>query len=146
MKKLTGSLTLYRIQAFSQSEILELLDFDTIQGIQQKDPHPFFQAYSIAHEGVSQPKILDDEQKPICWGRRAIQSLKNLVLKGIKLFKGHNKDNSTKNRESIGEVVGNIEKEIDGKLNNVEITYHTPEQVEEAKQYDVCSQEGSWNF
>lgn len=137
-----------RIQSFSQSEILNMLDRKLIEDIKKTDPHPFFQAYSICHPGSSNPKLLDEtEVLPVHWPKKAVQSLKNLVLKGLKLFKGHNKDNSIENRGGeLGEVIANVEKEINGELNHIVITYHKPEQIEEAKKYDICSQEGEWNF
>jgi hypothetical protein len=141
------TLILYKIQAFNQNEILAMIDNETLNKIKQTDPHPFFQVYSICHDGVSNPKLLGDtDNKPISWSRRAVQSLKNIVLKGIKFFRGHNADNSVENRDPIGEIVANKEIEIDGKLNHIAIAYHRPEVVKEVKEYDICSQEGIWNF
>ena len=140
------SLICKSIQAFTQDDILKLLPESTLREIKAVDPHPFFQMYSICHEGESTPKILDSEEKPISWGRRAIQSIKNIITKGIKFFSGHNKDNSTKGRRELGEVVHSFEKEIDGKLNHVVIGYYPPETREEVQKYDVCSQEANWNF
>ena len=39
-----------------------------------------------------------------------------------------------------------FEKEIDGKLHHVFISYHPSDVREEAKNYDICSQEAEWNF
>jgi hypothetical protein len=140
------TLILYKIQAFSQNEILSMIDSETLNKIKQTDPHPFFQVYSICHDGVSNPKLLGGNDKPITWSRRAVQSIKNIVLKGIKFFRGHNADNSTNDRDPIGEIVANKEIEIAGKLNHIAISYHRPEVVDEVKGYDICSQEGIWNF
>jgi hypothetical protein len=137
----------YKLQAFTQNEILELIPVDVLNKIKQKDPHPYFQLYSICHEGMSQPKLLGEtSSKPIFWPRKAIQSLKSIIMKGIKLFKGHNDDNSIKGRESFGEVIHSFQQEIQGNLNHLIITYHTPEQKEEAKKFDIVSQESIWNF
>jgi len=143
----------YKIQSFSNNEILNMIPVDVLNEIKQKDEHPFIQMYSIAHDGISNPKLLNknndlnyQNKKPVHWTRKAIQSIKNIVLKGIKLFKGHNADNSTENRESMGEIIHNEEREIEGKLHHIVYTYHPKEKVEEAKKLDVCSQEGFWNF
>ena len=140
------TLVCHKTQAFTDSEILALIPADVLAGIKAKDPHPFFQAYSICHEGVSTPTLIGDVAKPIQWTRKAIQSIKNVITKGIKFFKGHNSDNSTTGRKELGEIVHSFEKEIDGVLHHVAISYHSPEVKNEAKQYDICSQEAEWNF
>lgn len=140
-------LTMIKIQAFNEADIIGMLSPEILKEIKQKDEHPFFQVYSVCHEGVSTPKLLNEQNaRPIRWLRNAVQSIKNIVLKGVKLFKGHNKDNSTNDREPLGEVIQSFEKEIDGKLHHIAITYHPKEKIEEVKKYDVCSQEGIWNF
>jgi hypothetical protein len=123
---------------------MALIDNDTITKIKATDPHPFFQAYSICHEGTSQPSILGDTARPIHWTRAAVQSIKNIILKGIKFFKGHNADNSTENRESLGEIVANTERELDGKLHHIAIGYFPNK--EKVSDSDICSQEANWNL
>lgn len=135
-----------RIQALTDNEILSLIPADVLSGIKAKDPHPFFQAYSICHEGVSTPTLLGDTSRPIHWTRRAVQSIKNVITKGIKFFLGHNDDNSTAGRRELGEIVASFDKELDGVLHHVAISYHSPEVREEVKKYDICSQEAEWNF
>lgn len=136
-----------QIQSFSNDEILRMIPANVLAEIKTIDPHPYFQAYSIAHEGESNPKILDDqEQKPILWTRRAIQSIKNTILNGIKLFCGHNKDNSTSGRREVGKVVHNEQREINGELHHIVIAYHPQDVKEEVKEYDICSQEAEWDL
>ena len=140
-------LSVKRVEAFSQVDILKNISKDVLEKIKAKDPHPFFQAYSICHEGVSTPTVLEDnESKPIRWTRKAVQSIKRIFTQGVKFFLGHNVDNSTDNRRVLGEVVGDFQKEIDGKLHHVVISYHPPEVKNEVKKYDICSQEAIWNF
>jgi len=86
----------------------------------------------------------DGDQKPIHWTRKAIQSLKNVINKGVKFFKGHNKDNSTDNRPTMGEVVSSTIKEIGGKLSHIVVGYFPNR--EEAERMDICSQEAEWNL
>lgn len=135
-----------KIQGFTQDDILQKLPQEILSEIKSKDSHPFFQMYSLCHEGVSVPKILGEKAQPITWPKKAIQSIKNVITKGIKLFVNHNKDNSTTNRKRIGEIVHSYEEEREGKLHYVIITYHKPDEREEAKKYDICSQEADWNF
>lgn len=135
-----------RIQAFTDSEILALVPAETLKAIKEKDPHPFFQAYSICHEGVSMPRLIGDTAKPIHWTKKAVQSIKNVIKNGVKFFLGHNEDNSTTGRRELGEVVHSFEKEIDGALHHVVISYHSPDVREEVKKYDICSQEAEWSF
>lgn len=135
-----------KIQAMDKQEILSHIPVDILQNIKTKDPHPFFQAYSIAHEGESNPTVLGDTSKPIHWSRRAIQSIKNIITKGVKFFLGHNEDNSTIGRREIGEIITDFQKEIDGKLHHIVIGYHPQDVREEVKNYDICSQEANWNL
>jgi hypothetical protein len=134
---------------FSQQEIIALIPIDILNKIKSKDSHPFFTAYSIAHEGTSNPKILNDDnsnQKPITWMRKAIQSIANKALIGIKFFSKHNKDNSTNNRKIYGEVIAETQKEINGVLHHIVIGYHPKDVIDDVKKMDVCSQEGIWNL
>jgi len=147
MRSINVQLISYRLQAFSQNEILELIDPAVLQEIKAKDEHPFFQMYSICHEGNSKPKIIGEDNKtPMTWTRKAIQSIKNVIKRGINFFKNHNEDNSTNNRPSLGEIVGYTEKMIDGVLHGLTIGYFPPDKREEAKKLDICSQESVWNF
>lgn len=135
-----------KIQA-EKFDIISMIPNDVLEEIKKKDEHPFFQLYSICHEGISKPKLLGKTSRPISWTRQAIQSIKNIVTKGIKLFKGHtNNDNSTEGRREIGEIVHSFDKEIDGKLHHLAITYHPENVREEVKDYDICSQEAEWNL
>jgi hypothetical protein len=132
------------IQAFSQNEVLSMIAPGDLQRIKEKDEHPYFRVYSICHEGVSTPRLIGEKAKPITWSRKAVQSLKNIVLKGVKFFKGHNADNSTDGRKSLGEIVANAEREIDGKLHHIAVGYFPNKN--EVQNKDICSQEGIWNF
>lgn len=135
-----------RIQAFTQEDILKRIPENILNEIKQKDAHPFFQMYSLCHEGTFMPTIIGEKPKPITWTKKAIQSIKNILTKGVKLFKGHNKDNSTNNRMELGEVIHSYEEEIEGKLHHLIITYHDEKQKDEAIKNDIISQEADWNF
>jgi hypothetical protein len=132
----------------SANEILNMIDKQDLNKIKEKDDHPFFQAYSFCHEGLSKPRIIgntgEKEEEPVKWTRKAVQSLKNVIIKGIKFFKGHNKDNSIENRNHYGEVIANKEMEIKGKLHHVIVGYFPDKEA--VKNDDIVSQEGLWNF
>lgn len=140
------TLVSHRVQGFSQNQILDMINPSDLDKIKQSDEHPFFQVYSICHEGTHTPRLIGQTARPITWTRQAIQSIKNVVLKGVKIFKGHNADSSTDNRKPYGEIVAETQKEIDGKLHQLAITYHAPDVKEEAKKMDSVSHEGEWNF
>lgn len=146
VKAFNVRLLLKNIHSFNQDKIIELIPQNVYDKIIEKDPHPFFAVYSICHEGVSSPVILNEGPKKIAWPRKAIQSIKNLYIKGVRLFKGHNKDSSHSGRKVIGRVIHSFEKEIEGKLHHIVITYHPPKYRNEVKDLDVCSQESEWNF
>ena len=132
------------IRALTGVDILSLVPADVLAHIRESDPHPFLQAYSICHEGTSTPTVLGDTARPIHWTRAAVQSIKAKVLKGVKFFLGHNEDNSTEGRASLGEVVWDGQKEIDGVLHHVVVGYFPDRKAVEDK--DICSQEGEWDF
>lgn len=137
-----------KIEAADKSEILNLIEPDVLTQIKAKDPHPFFQLYSFAHEGISRPRVVGEEPPPMIeWPRKAIESIKNIIMKGVKLFKNHlSKKETGAQRKVIGEIVASQQKEIDGKLHHLIVTYHSPEVREEAEKCDACSQEADWDF
>jgi hypothetical protein len=139
-------LLLKNIRSFSQNKIIELIPQEIYDKIIEKDAHPFFAMYSICHEGISAPVLLGEKQQKISWPKKAIQSIKNIFTEGVRLFKGHNKDNSHSGRKVIGRVIHSFQREIDGKLHHLVITYHPPRYRDEVKDLDVCSQEAEWNF
>jgi hypothetical protein len=140
-------LRLARIQGFAVERALALVPADTLADIRARDPHPYFQVYSICHEGVSMPPRIVDDPKgapPISWPRSAVKTIKALALRGVQFFRGHNEDSSTEGRESLGEVVADAEEEIGGVLHHVVVGYFPRRELVE--DMDVCSQEGEWNF
>ncbi len=138
-----------KVFSFTQKEIISLIPEKILSKVKVKDEHPFFTMYSICHEGVSAPVVIEDGEKKakkMTWTRKAIQSMRNIFTRGIKLFKGHNKDGSHSGRRVIGKVIHSFEKEMDGILHHLVIAYHPKKLVNEVKKYDVCSQEAEWSF
>jgi hypothetical protein len=134
------------LQAFSQNDIMKRIPQNVLDEIKQKDDHPFFQMYSVAHEGESRPKVLGKGFTPITWTRNAIHSIKNVMRKGIKFFDGHNISNNIQDKKELGVVIHAFEEEIGGKLHSVTIGYFPPETREIAKTKDICSQEAGWDL
>ena len=135
-----------RIECFSQVDAIGMINKDVLKEIKAKDEHPYFQAYSIAHEGYSMPSVNGKGGKLIKWSRAAIQSISKAIKKGVKFFYRHTKDLSTEGREVFGEAVAFGEKIIDGILNMVVVGYFPPDKRELVKNMDICSQEGYWDF
>lgn len=131
----------------SKDEILRTIHPEVMSKIKAIDEHPFFQAFVTAHEGEGNPEILESENQKISFPRRAIESIKNVVRGVIQAFRGHEAGtNDTKGRKPLGQIVGQTEKEIDGKLSHISIFYHPPGVREEAASFDSCSHEGVWTF
>jgi hypothetical protein len=134
------------LECFSLSitpdEIMQHIPDNVYSEIKEKNPHPYFQAYSIIQNGTSKPKDLkDNSYKPIEWGKDVLMKMKGIIKKGLQFFIGHNKDNSTNNRKSIGEVITDFQKKIGDKLHHIVVGYF-PDKVE-AQKYDVCSIEAN---
>lgn len=117
------SVMCFRQITLTENEILDRISYSEVERIKKNDPHPYFRAYDLAQEGEYSPKILGEDPKATKWPKKAIQSIKNLVLKGIKFFKGHNEDNSTENRKPLGEIVADYQTEIDGETHHIIIGY-----------------------
>jgi hypothetical protein len=132
----------------SEDEIISNVPKEVMLKLKSREEHPFLQAYILCHEGKANPKLLNTEEKFnfLYWGRKAVESLNNIVLTGVRLFFGHNEDSSTTGRRWIGEVVASFQKEVDGKLAHIIITHHPESVVNEVKKYDVISQEAEWEF
>lgn len=91
--------------------------------------------YIIAEEGVSKPRVIGEGSKILNWSREVIQKVKNKVQSGLKLYHGHNEDNSTNNRKSVGEVVTSLTKEVGGRLQTIAIACMNSLE----NSFDVCS-------
>jgi hypothetical protein len=143
--KAVQSFTIYsKLQSFTQNEIVSLLPNGMIGEIKKNNPHPFFQVYAIAHEGISKPKVIGEGYREIVWSKNLIKSIVSIVKKGVQFFVGHNNDNSINGRRSVGEVVHTALKEVNGKLCALAIGLFRNK--DEAKQYDVCSIEANTNL
>jgi hypothetical protein len=149
-KEIKAFIRLYsNIQALGQNDIIKKIPSDVLAKIKENDSHPFFQMYSICHEGESTPKIFGannkvEKSQPISWTKKAIESMANVIKVGVKFFQGHNKTNSDITQKEVGKVIHAFQEEIDGKLHQVVIGYFPEKKA--VINNDVCSQEASWTF
>lgn len=98
------------------------------------------QAYTIAQEGKSYPKVLGEGTQILKWTKAVLHRLKDKIKQGTKFFVEHGNDtNSHTNREAVGEIVSSFLKDIHGKLSNVIVGYF-PDR-DKVKNEDVCSME-----
>lgn len=118
-------------------EMKQKIPKEKLEQIQGKG---ILQAYTLAQEGISQPKILNEKSTPLKWTKAIIHRLADKIKAGVKFFIDHgNNTNSHDGRKSVGEILSSFVKNIHGKLSNV-IIGHFPN-AEEVKNADVCSME-----
>ena len=128
--------------ALSAEEIKANIPDEVINNIKTKDAHPVFTAYSVLQEGESRPRVIGEGITPIRWTRDLITKCKDIFTKSVQFFKGHNADNSTNDRKSLGEVVSSFQKKIGDKLHQIVIGYFPTKETD----YDVCSIEADIQY
>ena len=125
----------------ANSAVMEMIPEDTLKRIKENDPKPMFRVYSFGHEGEANGKEVGVGKRVVKYFKEAIVQLAEKTKIGTKFFDGHNADNSTTNRESLGEVVGKSLKTIDGKLHALAAAYIKPAYRD--RNLDVASFEGN---
>lgn len=131
-----------RVQAMKENlSLLELekhIPKETLNRIKGKG---VLQPYVLAHEGTSQPKVLEEGRgKKLNWLRTTIKKIGSKIRNGIKFFVDHGKGtNAHDNRKPVGEVVGSFVGTVKDKLSNIVIGYF--EDANLAEKMDVCSME-----
>lgn len=126
----------------SREEVLSLVDKSKIDELKEKDKTPTLCAYSLCHEGISTPDVDGKGGRKISFFRSAIASIKKIITKGVNFFLGHEKGN----RESLGEIIGDGQKEIGGRLHHIIVGYHPPNAKETVSKIEAISQEAEWDF
>jgi len=116
-----------KLQQMASSEIMNIIPNDIYEEIKQRDPHPFFQAYVVGHEGEATGEVVGVGRRVLNWFSSAINKIWKKLNYGTKVFHGHNIDSSHKGRQSIGEVVGKAIKTIKDKVHAIAIMYIHPE-------------------
>ncbi|MHA1302146.1 MAG: hypothetical protein ACTSPI_00390 [Candidatus Heimdallarchaeaceae archaeon] len=97
------------------------------------------QAYTLAHEGMSRPKVLGEGNQVLKWPRAVIRRIAEKIKEGTKFFLGHGETNAQEGRTPVGEVLSSFVKEIGGRLSHI-IIGHFPDE-EKVKEMDICSME-----
>jgi hypothetical protein len=120
----TNLITVQAYNQFSENELIQSIPENKRQSIIARKP--LLKAYLISQEGLSEPMVLNNtnqvvsKQKSIMkWTRDSINKFFDKLKPGLKFFDGHNKDNSTKDRKYLGEIVGKTQKLINNKLSNI---------------------------
>lgn len=132
-----------QIQSFKDADILTYVDPSILAEIRKTDPHPLFKKYSVAHEGVSKPRVIGQGSMEISWGRRAINSVREAIKTGIQCIAGHTVDNIKRAEKVVAQVVGKGEEVINGVLNAVIVNYFPDK---DDSDYDVISMEADLDW
>jgi len=122
----------------TSEELKAAIPKETLEAVKGKG---IFQAYTLAHEGKSQPRVLGSGDQVLKWPRAVIQKLAQTIKTGVKFFVGHGSTNDHADRESVGEIVASFVKDIGGKVSNV-IVGHFPDK-DKVIEMDVCSMEAN---
>lgn len=131
-----------QIQAFG-GDVLGYIQPDVMSEIKRTDPKPLFKKYSVAHEGISKPRVIGKGSTPISWGQRAIRSVKDAIVTGIQCIAGHTKDNVKRGEKVVAQIVGKGEEIINGVLNAIVIGYFPNK---DDADYDVISMEADLDW
>ena len=108
--------TLHRLHIQAQTTTIDPLSIMDKSDIKKGKK---YKAFVLAHEGITKPRDIHQGNIVLKWGRQAVLSIKDALLKGVKFFKGHNADSSTINRTPIGQVVSAAFKTLKNKLHYV---------------------------
>lgn len=146
MKLYIATIQANTAKGFSEDRLREIVGEEKINEIKKKDPYPYFKAFVVCQEGPAKPRILGKGNRLIKFTKEAVHDVFSKLKDGIKLFHRHGEDNSHKNREELGHVVGATEAVIDGKDSAVFVGYFPQAKKKLAKIQDVCSMEAVWDF
>jgi len=124
----------------SQEELRKMIPAEKLQSLSGKG---ILQAYIVAQEGTSRPRVLGETNQILRWPRAVIRRIKEVLKVGTKFFINHGKDNSHEGRREIGEALVSEIKEISGNLSTIVIG-HFPDK-DAVKDMDVCSMEADIN-
>lgn len=138
-----------QIQAFGDDDLASLIDGPALAAAKQRAPKGIAKAFTVAHEGVTTPRVLSDAG-PVTlvlkWGARAVEAVRNAVTTGIQCFAGnHSSDNSHEGRKPVAEIIGKGLRVVNGKLHAIAVAWF---QDPNDSAYDVISLESPrarWN-
>ena len=122
--------------SLSPEELKKMIPKEKLESLEGKG---ILQAYLLAHEGTSHPKVLGEGQQELKWPRATIRQLVQKIKEGTKFFIHHNEDNSHDDRKSVGEVITSALRDIKGKLSNIVVGYFPDKGI--VSEMDTCSME-----
>lgn len=125
----------------ARSEILDMVEPDTLARIKETDPNPVIKVFGVANEGDAKPKLQDIGTVVARYLKDAVQKLFDRLKTGIQVYSGHAEHT---NRVSIGEVVGSALKEIRGINHALAAIWIKPEYA--SQNFDVASVEADVEF
>jgi len=130
----------------TDDEILAAIPAGTLSEIKRTDPHPYFRAFVVAHEGVAEPFVKEKGsfvKKIIKVFRSAILSMAGRPP-GAKYYDDYHKQAGP--RTEIGREVAHVQKDVNGNLHDISIAYASPSQAEAMKAKDIVSMEADADF
>lgn len=130
-----------QLQNMAASEIEGHIEPGVLERIKTKDSNPLFNAYSIAHEGISEGNVIGLGKVALKWLQNSIVKIFSKVKIGTKMLYGHKPGtNEHRDRPVCGEVVGKAIEKKDNITHALAIGYIYPEHRD--KKLDVASFEG----
>lgn len=133
------------IQNLDRSEVLNMVDRNTLDKIKISDPNPELRVFAVGHEGQATPNMIGVGAKVLNCLKRAVQMLTEKLSIGTPVFNGHVAGtNSHEGRVKIGEVVGKAIREIGDKLYSLAVVHLNPSFRNQV--YDIASVEADVQF
>jgi len=145
-----------RIEELAREEVKRIIGEEHYQKIKSVDPHPFFVNLLVAHEGISQGKILDDglsQPAKKLWLKERIKELANklnpLVNEGalVPIYLFH--DPLNRARSKVGEILSAMVKRVKDKLSVLALAYISDSKIRDQirkGELDTCSLEAELVF
>ncbi len=96
------------VQELAEEDVVSMIDPAIYEEIKAKDEHPLFVKMNIGKQGISKGPVIIAGIKKLwnkIWNPTRIKDLAKQLNRRVPLFVGHGKDNSTKDRRRVGEVI-----------------------------------------
>lgn len=103
------------LQEMAASEIMSMIDPATLAAIKQSDPKPLIKAFVVGHEGESKGNVVGFGNVVKRWYRSMVRTLGAKIRRGLQLFHGHGATNDQDGRVPVGQVLGSVTKEHEGR-------------------------------
>ena len=133
--------TILNIQNMADGDIINNIPESKLNEIKEKDNHPVFKAFTIAHEGVSNGNIIGLGKTALRWLTNSVEKIYDKLKLGTKLFYNHvDGTNDSKGRIQMGEVVSKVKQVANGLTNIIAVGYIYP--MYKDIEVDIASFEG----